>query len=169
MNPISRFTLERHGGPYESWPLRSRLFLDGELTGISLPGYELLHQFECRDGFVLVTDYDCPFEEMTNFILVSKNLRLQSCRWLGGMYESFLLQRIEWVDERNFVAVIYQEHRYLLTIRSWWIPYFRPRLRMKYLGKFEGKNKNIAKEGEPRGEPVDEGLAGGPGSFSLPT
>ena len=54
-----------------------------------------------------MTDYDCPFEEITNFILVSKRLRLQSCRWLGWMYESFYLQRIEWVDERTFIAVIY--------------------------------------------------------------
>ncbi len=76
MDAISRFTLEQHDGPYETWPLRSRLFLDGEPTGISLPGYALLHQFETSNGYVLVTDYDCPFEEITNFILVSKQLRL---------------------------------------------------------------------------------------------
>ena len=107
MNSISRFALEQHEGPYEKWPLRSRLFLDGKSTGLSLPGYDLLHQFETADGYVLVTDYDCPFEEITNFILVTKRLRLQSCRWLGWMYESFYLQRIEWVDERTFIAVIY--------------------------------------------------------------
>jgi hypothetical protein len=65
------------------------------------------------------------------------------------MYESVLLQRIEWVDERNFVAVIYNQHRYLLTIRSWWIPYIRPRLRMKYLGKAKSEIHDAAKQGEP--------------------
>ncbi len=149
MNAISRFTLEQHDGPYETWPLRSRLFLDGEPTGISLPGYALLHQCETSNGYVLVTDYDCPFEEITNFILVSKQLRLQSCRWLGWMYESYLLQRIEWVDERTFIAVIYREHRQQFTIRSWWIPYIRPRLSMKYLGKAVSEDREEQMEGAP--------------------
>jgi hypothetical protein len=103
MNAISRFTLEQHDGPYETWPLRSRLFFDGEPTGISLPGYALLHQFETSAGYVLVTDYACPFEEITNFILVSKQLRLRSCQSLGCMYASFLLERIEWIDDRTLL------------------------------------------------------------------
>src|SRR6266508_3806727 len=46
MKPIIRFALEKHDGPYETWPLRSRVSLDGKPTDISLPGYTLLHQFE---------------------------------------------------------------------------------------------------------------------------
>jgi hypothetical protein len=102
MHSITRFTLEQHAGPYEKWPLWSRLLLDGERTGVSLPGYALLHQFEIPDGFVFATDCDCPFEEVTCFSFVSKQLRLLSRRWLGCMYESFLLERIEWIDERHF-------------------------------------------------------------------
>src|SRR5205823_12073097 len=45
MNSIRRFALEQHEGSYENWPLRSRLFFDGEPTRIYLPGYVLLHQF----------------------------------------------------------------------------------------------------------------------------
>lgn len=107
MRPINRFTLEKHDGPYETWPLRSRLFLDGKPTDLSLPGYVPLDQFETSDGYILVTDYDCPFEEITNFAFISKQpLRLKSCRWLGWMYETFLLEHIEWIDERTFIAVI---------------------------------------------------------------
>jgi hypothetical protein len=135
MNPITRFALEEHKGPYEQWPLRSQLFLDGKPTDISLPGYALLHQFETPYGYILVTDYDCWFEEITNFALVSKDLRLLSCRWLGWMYETFFLDRIEWIDERTFIAVIYRERRYRFTIRSWGIPYLRPRLKMQWLGR----------------------------------
>jgi hypothetical protein len=148
MKAISRFTLEQHDGPYKTWPPRSRLFLDGEPTGIRLPGFVLLHQFETSDGYILVTDYDCPFEEITNFTLLNKKLRLQSCRWLGWIYESFLLQRIEWLDDCTFIAVIYHEHRYRFTIRSWWIPYIRPRLKMKYLGKAAREAHEEAKENE---------------------
>src|SRR5262245_49951435 len=131
MKPIDRFTLEKHDGPYESWPLRSRLFLDGKPTGISLPGYSLLQQVETPDGYILVTDYDCPFEEITNFALVSKKLRLQSCRWLGWMYETVLLERIEWNDDRTFTAFFHGNLCCRFTVRSWGIPYVRPRLKLK--------------------------------------
>jgi len=131
MKPINRFTLEKHDGPYEKWPLRSRLSLDGKLTDISLPGYTLLHQFETSNGYILVTDYDCPYEEITNFALISKQLRLQSCRWLGWMYETFLLERIEWIDDRTFTAFFCGNFCCRLTVRSWGIPYVRPRLKLR--------------------------------------
>lgn len=135
VKPINRFTLEKHDGPYEKWPLRSRLFLDGTPTDLSLPGYMLLHQFETSHGYILVTDYDCPFEEITNFAFISKqSLRLISCRWLGWMYETFILERIEWIDERTFIAVIGgSDHCWRLSIRSWGIPYIRPRLKLQWL------------------------------------
>jgi hypothetical protein len=131
MKTIDRFTLEKHDGPYESWPLRSRLSLDGKPTGISLPGYTLLHQFETSNGYILVTDYDCPYEEITNFVLISRQLRLQSCRWLGWMYETFLLERIEWIDDRTLTAYFCGNLCCRLTVRSWGIPYLRPRLKLQ--------------------------------------
>ena len=131
MKPIDRFTLEKHDGPYETWPLRSRLSLDGKPTDISLPGYTLLHQFETSNGYILVTDYDCPYEEITSFTLISKQLRLQSCRWLGWMYETFLLERIEWTDDRTFTAFFCGNLCCRLTVRSWGIPYVRPRLKLQ--------------------------------------
>jgi hypothetical protein len=135
MTEIDRFTLEKHDGPYETWPLRSRLLLDGKATNLSLPGYVLLSQFETADGYVLITDYDCPFEEITNFALVGKHpLRLLSCRWLGWMYETFILERIEWLDQRTFIAVIGgSDHCWRLSIRSWGIPYVRPRLKLNWV------------------------------------
>lgn len=39
-----------------------------------MKGYELLCQFETAAGYLLVTDYDCPFEEAVNFVLVSNDL-----------------------------------------------------------------------------------------------
>src|SRR5262245_58093624 len=131
MKAIARFSLEKHDGPYETWPLRSRLSLDDKRTDISLPGYTLLYQFETSNGYILVTDYDCPFEEITNVALISKQLRLQSCRWLGWMYETFLLERIEWIDDRTFTAFFCGNLRCRFTVRSWGIPYIRPRLKLQ--------------------------------------
>jgi hypothetical protein len=131
MKPIDRFTLQKHDGPYEKWPQRSHLFLDGNPTDICLPGYTLLHQFETPSGYILVTDYDCPYEEITNFALVSKQLRVQSCRWIGWMYETFLLERIEWIDDRTFTAFFCGNFCCRFTVRSWGIPYIRPRLKLQ--------------------------------------
>ena len=131
MKPINRFTLEKHDGPYEKWPLRSLLYLDSRPTGISLPGYTLLQQFETLSGYILVTDYDCPYEEITSFALISEQLRLQSCRWIGWMYETFLLERIEWINDWTFTAFFCGNLRCQLTIRTWGIPYIRPRLKLQ--------------------------------------
>lgn len=152
MNSIMRFSLETHEGPYEKWPLRSRLYWASEPTGISLPGSSLLYQFETAYGFILVTDYDCPFEETTNFALVSPRMQLVSCRWLGWMYSSFLLDRIEWVNDRTFIAVFCGNDRCRFTIRSWGIPHIRPRLKMQWLGQPKPA-ENQADPGRTRGCP----------------
>src|SRR5262245_23158422 len=140
MTPISRFSLETHDGPYEKWPLRSRLFFDGQPTRVKLPGYQLLQQFETPDGYVLVTDFDCPFEEITNFALVGRDMRLKSCRWVGWMYETFLLERIEWQDSRSFIAAIHGGGRWRFSIRTWGIPYLRPRLKLQFLGLTDSRS-----------------------------
>ena len=104
MHPIDRFALERHAGPYESWPHRTRLLDRAAPTQLKLGGYALLHQFEMAGGFLLVLDDDCPHEEITSFYLLGPDLRVLSRRWLGVPYGSFFLRAIEWIDERRFVA-----------------------------------------------------------------
>ena len=79
MQPIERFSLERHSGPYETWPYRTRLLDGGAPTGLALPAYVLLHQFEVPGGFLLVLDDDCPHEEITSFCLLSADLRVAKC------------------------------------------------------------------------------------------
>ncbi|MBI1831315.1 MAG: hypothetical protein HYR84_07695 [Planctomycetes bacterium] len=136
INPITRLALEKHDGPYETCPLYSRLYFDGSITQLYLPGYVLLHQFATPHGFILVTDHDCPLEETTNFALISTELFVLSCRWLGGgKYANFLLDRIEWEDDRTFVAIVLAGDRRRFAIRSWGIPYIWPRLRMQWLGQ----------------------------------
>jgi hypothetical protein len=131
MNIINRFSLERHHGAYEEWPLRTRLYFDGKPTKVRVPGYSILHQFQIPLGYLLVTDCDCPFEETTSFILVSPTLRLLSFRMLFVPYGSFNLARVEWIDSATFWAVFFQEDYWRVTIRSWGIPFFRPRLTIR--------------------------------------
>jgi hypothetical protein len=128
---ITRFALETHSGPYEKWPLKSRLIVDGVTTERRVPGYTLLHQFEMADGYLLVTDYDCPFEEATDFILLDRELKARSHRSIGAAYCSFLLERIEWLDEHSLLAMFYRHDHWKITIAPRGIPYLRPRISAK--------------------------------------
>jgi hypothetical protein len=125
---INRFALEKHDGPYEKWPLKSRLIVDGALTKTRVSGYSLLHQFELPDGYLLVTDYDCPFEEATDFILLSRDLRVLTRRSIGGAYCSFLLDKLEWIDEYSLIATFHENDHWRISIGSRSIPYLRPRI-----------------------------------------
>ena len=104
------------------------------IVGYTLPGYTLLHQFETTSGYVLVTDFDCPFEERTNFVLLGPTLRMRSCRSLGGWYTSALLKDIEVIDDRRLVAIFSASDHFLITIRTWGIPVVRPRLKLERRG-----------------------------------
>jgi hypothetical protein len=130
MTPLTEFSLETHAGPYESWPLKSRLLRNGQPTRLLLWGHQLLYQFRTENGFLFITDDDCMFEEITHFTLCDSNLRRLSVRFLGAPYTSFLLHRVEWLDPKRFLAIFDEYCQYLLTIRSWGIPWLRPRLKL---------------------------------------
>lgn len=72
---MRRFSLETHAAPYEQWPLKTPVLLDGQPTPAHVPGNSRLHQFWTPQAYLLVTDCDCPFEEATSFILLSQEMR----------------------------------------------------------------------------------------------
>lgn len=128
MHESKQFSLERHTGEYRTWPLCSRLIQDGITLNLTLPGYDLLRQYETVDDYLFVTDYDCPFEEITNFILVDKACRRILCkRSFGWMYATFLLDDLFWQDERHFTAII-SGHPFQFTIRKYFVPFLYPKL-----------------------------------------
>ena len=131
MRAISRFSLERHGGPYESWPLTSRLIRDGVVSDARVAGYALLHQFELPEGYLLVSDYECPYEERTVFTLLDPGLRVLSSRGVGRMYDSFLLTRAEPSGTSALIAAFANGEEVRVSVRSWGIPLLRPRLEVR--------------------------------------
>ncbi|WP_233875016.1 hypothetical protein [Paraburkholderia adhaesiva] len=135
MNPTNRFALETHAGPYESWPSRTRLVVDGEPSELTIGGYVLLYQFETTAGYLLATDQDCPFEESVTFTLLSKDLReVLSERMVGAMYASYWLTDIRWKDERTFIATFDGvSGGWEFRIRSWSFPVIFPRLKKTYI------------------------------------
>lgn len=140
MTPITQFSLAGSDAPSAKAGMRSRLLSDGGPTSTCLPGRRVASQFALDCGYLVVTDFDDPWEEWTFISLLDERLRLLSCRQLGSLgtafaSKTFSLKAIEWVDSRHFVAVPFNEAdgRYQFTIRSWGIPFLRPRLEKQLL------------------------------------
>lgn len=131
MKEVDCFSLEQHQGPYEKWPLRTRLFVNGEASNVKVPGYVLLHQLQTDFGYLLVTDCDCPFEETTNFILLDpKSLKIVSCRQCFAPYGSYNLQSFKSIDGNSAMITFYNDDDWLLSVYPRGIPFFKPRLRL---------------------------------------
>lgn len=105
--------------------------VDGELTRTRIPGYCLLHQFKTQFGYLLITDFDCPFEEATSFSLLSFSNQLLSHHTLGVPYGSFNLERIDWIDETSAKVVFYEKDQWLLTLRPRRIPFIWSRIQLR--------------------------------------
>ncbi|MBP0611182.1 MULTISPECIES: hypothetical protein [Burkholderia] len=132
MKPVDRFALATHDGPYEAWPARTDVLVDGVRSGLAVSGYVLLRQFETPAAFLLVTDYDCPFEEAVTFTLVSKGpLKVLAQRTVGAMYASCHLDDMTWADDRHFsTTFVGIDGRWDFTIRDLSVPFIRSRLGM---------------------------------------
>jgi hypothetical protein len=63
--------------------------MDGRATGARVPGYVLEAQYRCGDRYLLGTSYDCGFEEMQTFLLLSPTLKILARKdyWFSlGLY-----------------------------------------------------------------------------------
>jgi len=114
----NEFSLEKHQGPYENWPLKSRLYRDGAATGTKLPGYLIEAQYRMDERFLIVTSYDCPFEEANNFILLSSELKTLSKKFLGLVYSSWLIEKHYPVSDDEIAFDFYGGDKFILKIRG---------------------------------------------------
>lgn len=120
MKKIESFTLEKHEGAYELWPRRTRLFFDGVYTGAKIPGFIIEAQYECDDGYLLITSQDCPFEESNDFILLSPSFHSIAHKDLGVPYDSYLLHA-HWPITENSIRLHYYENVLMtLSIQKSW-------------------------------------------------
>lgn len=142
MQPITIFSLEQHAGEYASWPLKTQLLVHGQACGLSVPCFTLLHQYALANNeYLLVADWDCPFEEQTEFLLISgasptqnqaTEFKLLARRSLGGAYVSYLLDDIEILASDRLKITFYEQDYWRLVIRAKrGFPYFLPRLSLR--------------------------------------
>ena len=99
MKKISSFSFNTQPGPYETWSLCSELIKDGKRTGKYVPGFVIGAQYAYKDLYLIVTSWDCPYEESQEFILLSKDLTVMCKKHIGHIYSTILLEAHEAVAE----------------------------------------------------------------------
>ena len=118
MEPTSRFTLEKHQGPYETWPSTSRLFVDGAAVDTRVRGFVIDGQYETALGTLLLTSYDCPYEEASAFTLLDGDQRILATRELGAPYASYGLHAHWPVDALTLALHLDGDRFYTLHVQA---------------------------------------------------
>lgn len=112
MISINDFMLEQHTGPYEQWPLRSRLYYKGNASDCYVPGYLLEAQYAFSEGYILIISYDCPFEERNEILFLDRLFKIKAKKSIHGE-----LLYTHWPCSENQLALhFYSDHFYQLSI-----------------------------------------------------
>jgi hypothetical protein len=118
MELISRFSFEKYDGAYDKRPLLSRLLVDGQNVDKKIRGFIIEAQYQCDDGYLVITSMDCPFEESSHFSLLDLEFNVVATANLAVPYHSFLIHN-HWAISRNAIWLhYYDELFYSATIET---------------------------------------------------
>ena len=131
MTPIQRYSLQGHEGPYASWPLTAALQQDGKATGKHVPGYVVEAQYATAHGVLLITSYDCPFEESSDFLLLDADHRVTARKRLMAPYASYLLHAHWPIDPLTLALHYFQQLFFTLSVTPPGRVGRRPRLHLQ--------------------------------------
>ncbi|MEY4766514.1 MAG: hypothetical protein RI907_3187, partial [Pseudomonadota bacterium] len=102
------------------------LLVDGLRTGYKLEGVSLVDQYETDDGYLIFTDCDCPYEELTFVTLLNKDFKPLHRKMLGKFVyvfpsRTFSVKRID-IDDEALVVYPYSpdEGRYRVEVADVW-------------------------------------------------
>ena len=137
MQPITAFSLltARTDG-LEPNPLKMPLYFNGQHTHTFITGRVIEGQYRCvlpnkTSGYLVITSFDCPFEESTEFSLLDEAFKLIATTSLAQMYDSFLLHS-HWPIADNRLRLYYYGQFVLdlvITAGSSWLT-ARPKLKL---------------------------------------
>lgn len=118
MHKITRFSFKPQPGPYETWSLCSELIDGNKPTGKFIPGFLIGAQYAYKDLYLIVTSWDCPYEESQEFILLSRDLTVLCKKHVGHIYSTILLEDHEPIAEDQALFHCNDDVDILVTIKS---------------------------------------------------
>ena len=126
MKKISRFSLDMEALAQDPEATHAPLLVDGVRTRYRLEGVRLVDQYEMNGGYLIFTDCDCPYEELTFVTLLDKGFKPVHSKMLGKFVyvfpsRTFAVQRIDIVDGALVVhGSSPDEGRYLVEVTYVW-------------------------------------------------
>lgn len=109
---------------------------NGEDTGIKLCGYVVEKQFEVGQFYFLIINYDCPFEEQTDLVLLNDKFKPICRRCLIPFnYASWNFKEYECLGGDECVLTFYEGLVLNIKILSNNRPWFKRRISMKNISK----------------------------------
>lgn len=126
MKKISRFALDAEALAQDPEATHAPLLVDGLRTGYKLEGVSLVDQYETDGGYLIFTDCDCPYEELTFVTLLNKDFKPLHNKMLGKFVyvfpsRTFSVKRID-IDDEVLVVHPYSpdEGRYRVEVADVW-------------------------------------------------
>lgn len=83
------FALEHRTPGRDPDATSTALLVDGQPAGIEIEGLQLVDQFDTGRGYLLVTDYNDPWEEQTVVTLLDAELKQVAKKRLGKFFYVF--------------------------------------------------------------------------------
>ena len=116
MIPIEKFTLQEHEGQYKDRPLKSSLYFCGEDTRLKVSGYVIEKQFELPSYFLLLINWDCPFEEGYEVVVLNKQIKIIGSYSFTSFYNSYLLSNIREKSKDCYELVFNESDHFEISI-----------------------------------------------------
>ena len=118
MKEITVFSFKPQPGAYETWSLCSELIMNEKRTGKYVPGFVIGAQYAYKHLYLIVTSWDCLYEESQEFILLSKDLTVLCKKHVGHIYSTILLESHEAVAEDQVLFHCNNKIDILVTAKS---------------------------------------------------
>jgi hypothetical protein len=110
MKQIARFTLDVEALAQDPEATHAPLLVDGVRTRYKLEGVSLVDQYETDGGYLIFTDCDCPYEELTFVTLLDQGFKPLHSKMLGpeeGRYRVEVADVWTWRGRRQGVKAVW--------------------------------------------------------------
>jgi hypothetical protein len=114
--PIDKFTIQEHEGKYEDRPLKSLLYFNDEELNVKVSGFVIEKQYELPNYFLLLVNWDCPFEEGCEVVVLNKNFEIIGSHSFTPFYNSYLLSSVNELSCNHYKLVFNESDCFELVI-----------------------------------------------------
>ncbi len=116
MTPIDKFTIQKHEGQYEDWPLTSLIYFEGQVLESKVPGFVIEKQFELINYYLLLLSWDCPFEEGCEVVVLNRNFDIVGSHSFTPFYNSYALTSIEELSQNHYKLVFNNSDNFEMSV-----------------------------------------------------